>query len=254
MAKLLFLAKQARPDIQTAVAFLTTRVIAPTNSDMAKLKRVMKYLRGSLDLVMTYETNNMSVSKWSIDGSFAVHPDMRSHTGAILQIGKSTLYATSQWQKINTKSSTEAELVAVNDVLNQALWTRYFIQAQGYHSNESIIQQDNMSAILLEKNGRSSKPTRHINVRYYWVSDVLKRKEARIVHCPTDDLVGDFYTKPLTGCKFKKFRNQILNIDMSNTNEWCASLKRKGACWKYNSSVFVSNRWKKYAQCNHHTN
>jgi hypothetical protein len=69
-------------------------------------------------------------------------------------------YATSICQKLNTKSSTEAELVAVADVMPQILWTKYFLEAQGYCTQESVIYQDNQSAILLEKIGRASSGRR----------------------------------------------------------------------------------------------
>jgi hypothetical protein len=84
VAKLLFLCKRARPDIQTAVAFLCTRVKPPDVDDWKKLKRTMKYLRGTADLPLTLETGDMSILKWWIDASFATHEDMKSHTGVML--------------------------------------------------------------------------------------------------------------------------------------------------------------------------
>jgi hypothetical protein len=86
-------------------------------------------------------------------------------TGGAMTLGKGVIYGTSTRQKLNTKSSTEAELVGVNDVMPQILWTRYFLEAQGYDIKDSITYQDNQSSILLEKNGRASsgKRTRHIN-------------------------------------------------------------------------------------------
>ena len=81
VAKLLFLCKRARPDIQTTVAFLTTRVMAPDEDDYKKLVRVMKYLRGTKTMPLTLEADNLQVIKWWIDGAFATHWDMRSHTG-----------------------------------------------------------------------------------------------------------------------------------------------------------------------------
>ena len=155
-AKLLFLCKQARPDIQTAVAFLGTRVREPDEDDYKKLGRVVCYLRGSKDMPLTLEGKNPILIKWFVDGSFATHPNMKSHTGATMTMGSGLVYSTSVKQKINTKSSTEAELVAVNDVLGQILWTRYFIQSQGYDTKPSKLMQDNKSAIILESNGRSS--------------------------------------------------------------------------------------------------
>ena len=77
---------------------------------------------------------------------------------------------------------------------------------------KSRLYQDNKSTILLEKNGRrsSGKRTRHINIRYYFVHDRVKAGEIDIEHCPTDDMWGDFFTKPLQGKKFRRFQAQIL--------------------------------------------
>jgi hypothetical protein len=102
---------------------------------------------------LTLEADELYVLKWWVDASYAVHPDMRSHTGGAMTLGKGVVFGTSTRQKLNTKSSTEAELVGVNDVMPQALWTRYFIEAQGYEVTDNVIFQDNQSAILLEKNG-----------------------------------------------------------------------------------------------------
>ncbi len=214
-AKLLFLCKRARPDIQTAVAFLCTRVQKPDVDDYKKLGRVMRYLRDTVDMPLTLEADELYVLKWWVDASYAVHPDMRSHTGGAMTLGKGVVFGTSTRQKLNTKSSTEAELVGVNDVMPQALWTRYFIEAQGYEVTDNVILQDNQSAILLEKNGRasSSKRTRHINIRYFFVADRVARGEVSIAYCPTQEMLADFFTKPLQGSLFKTFRNQIMNYN-----------------------------------------
>jgi hypothetical protein len=64
------------------------------------------------------------------------------------------IYGISKQQKLNAKSSTEAELVGVDDVMPQVLWTLYFLEAQGYKIDENALYQDNKSSILLETNGR----------------------------------------------------------------------------------------------------
>jgi hypothetical protein len=213
-AKLLFLSKRARPDIQQAVAFLTTRVKKADTDDYKKLARVIKYLRAEPHLPLTLEADDTRIMKWWVDASFAVHPDMKSHTGATASLGRGSVYSASTRQKLNTKSSTEAELVAVDDVMPMVLWTRYFLEAQGYGVKESRIYQDNMSSILLEKNGRASsgKRTRHINIRYFLVADRVKSGEVSIEYCPTEVMLADYLTKPLQGAKFIWFRDQILNI------------------------------------------
>ena len=211
-AKLLFLCKRARPDIQPTVAF---RVKGPDTDDYKKLTRVMKYLRATINMPLTLEADGSNVIKWWADASYAVHPDMRSHTGGVLSLGKGAVYATSCRQKLGTKSSTEAELVGVSDILPQVIWTRYFLDAQDYVVNESIVYQDNQSAILLEKNGRasSSKRTRHINIRYFFITDRVANGEVRVEYCPTKIMLADYFTKPLQGIQFKIFRDQIMNVN-----------------------------------------
>ena len=212
-AKLLFLCKRAQPDMQPATAFLCTRVKAPDVDDYKKLGRAMKYLRGTLHMPLVLEADDMRIVKWSVDASFAVHPDMKSHTGGSMTLGKGTIYGTSTRQKINTKSSTEAELVGVNDVLPQILWTRYFLEAQGYGITDSIVYQDNKSTILLAENGKASsgRRTRHINIRYFFVQDRIASGEMKIEYCPTKEMVADFFTKPLQGSQFIKLRDEIMN-------------------------------------------
>jgi hypothetical protein len=106
-------------------------------------------------------------------------------------------------------------LVGVDDVMPQVLWTRYFLEAQGYTVRDSIIYQDNQSSILLEKNGKRSrsKHTRHINIRYFFVTDRVKANEVSIEYCPTGEMnAEDFYTKPLQGSPYHKFCNRIMNV------------------------------------------
>jgi hypothetical protein len=105
-ARLLFAAKRARPDLQVAVAYMLTRVKAPTVSDYHKLGRTIKYLRGTIFIPLVLGWDESGVLTCSVDASFAIHNDMRSHTGAILSLGQGALMLMSSKQKINTKSST----------------------------------------------------------------------------------------------------------------------------------------------------
>ena len=215
VAKLLFLCKRARPDIQTAISFLCTRVKEPDVDDYKKLGRVIRYLRGTNDMILTLEHDNSHIIKWWVDASFACHNDMRSHTGGVMTLGKGAAYATSTRQKLNSRSSTEGELVAVNDVMPHILWTRNFLISQGITVKDNVVFQDNKSAILLEENGKasSSKRTRHINIRYFFVKDRINQKELRIQHCGAQDMIGDFFTKPLQGALFYKYRRVIMNLE-----------------------------------------
>ena len=125
-----------------------------------------------------------------------------------MTMGEGAMQTLSRKQKLNSRSSTEAELIAVDDAITQVLWTRLFMAEQGYPITENIVYQDNKSAILLEKNGRASagKRSRAINIRYFFVTDQVEKGHIKIDHCPTDALWSDYQTKPLQeGEKFCKF-------------------------------------------------
>jgi len=214
VAKTLYATKRARPDTCTAIAFLTTRVRAPDKDDWAKLVHLMRYLRGTRTLPLILSANGSGILKWWVDASFAVHPNMRGHSGGGLSLGRGFPIVSSTKQKLNTRSSTETEIVGADDFMPAICWTRYFLEAQGYEVVDNILFQDNKSAILLEKNGKasSSKRTKHINIRYFFITDRVDKGDVSLVWCPTGDMIGDFMTKPLQGALFRKFRDQIMGV------------------------------------------
>ena len=93
-------------------------------------------------------------------------------------------------------------------------WTRYFLKDQGYRISDNVLFQDNKRYILLEKNGKasSSNRTKHINIRYFFITDRVAQGDVSLVWCPTGDMIGDFMTKPLQGALFRKFREQIMGV------------------------------------------
>ena len=109
-------------------------------------------------------------------------------------MGKGLPIVSSTKQKLNTRSLTESKLVGVDDMMPSILWMRYFLKAQGYHVNNNIIFQDNKSTMLLERNGKasSSRRTKHINVRYFFITNRIAKGEVRVEWCPTKEMVTDF--------------------------------------------------------------
>lgn len=132
VANLLYIAKRGRPDILTAISFLTTRVTKPNAGDWGKLRRTLQYLKGALDFKLTLAANSMSILKTWVDASYAPHHDMRSHTGGCSSFGSGVVMSRSSKQKLNSKSSTEAEVIGVSDILPYNLWTVYFLKVQIY--------------------------------------------------------------------------------------------------------------------------
>jgi len=105
-------------------------------------------------------------------------------------------------------------LVAADDVSPTILWVKLFLEAQGCPIGKTILYQDNQSAIFLEKNGQksSSKHTKHLNCHYFFISDQIKKGYMSVKYCPTTEMIADFFTKPLQGKLFVKFRKAIMNI------------------------------------------
>jgi hypothetical protein len=215
VAKGLFACKRARPDIHLPIAVLCTRVKAPTEDDWKKLKRLILFINGTVNDQLILAANDLHLVKWLVDASFAVHPDFRSQTGGSMTMGTGSPITMSRKQKLNTRSSTEAELVAADDMATMILWTQLFMDAQGYDITRNILYQDNKSAILLETNGKksSSKRTRALNIRYFFLTDQVEKGNISIEYCPTAEMTGDFFTKPLQGKLFEKFRNQIMGYE-----------------------------------------
>ena len=128
-------------------------------------------------------------------------------------MGKGAVISESTKQKANARSSTEAELNAIDDKIAKVLWAYRFIRAQGFKVLFNIIFQDNTSTMKLAMNGKASsgKRTRHFDIKKFYVTDLIQKGEVQVKYCSTDDMIGDYMSKPLTGKKFHKFRNLIIN-------------------------------------------
>ena len=174
----------------------------------------MRYLRGTKELPLILSAESTNIVKWWVDGSYGIHPDARSQTGGTASLGKGSFMSTLIKQRLNTRSSKETELVAADDLMPHLCWTNYFLECQGYDVHSTIMYQDNQLEILLEKNGRSSssKRTKHLNIRYFFITDRIKKGDIHIEYCPTDNTVATFFTKPLQSKKLLQFRRLIMNL------------------------------------------
>ena len=198
-AQMLFLCLRARPDIQTAVSFFTTRVRSPDMDDWKKLRHCMKYLHSTRYMKRHLSADNLTNLMWWVDGSYGVHWDSKGHTGAMMSMGRGAIVNVSRRHKLNVGSSTESELVSVADVLGVMIWCKYFMEAQGYTIDNNLLYQDNKSTILLAKNGRMSagKASRHIHHRFFLITDNIEKGDVAVEHRGTKEMWADGNTKPL---------------------------------------------------------
>jgi hypothetical protein len=214
VAKMLYLAKRTKPECLTAVAYLTTRVTKCNLDDVVKLMRLLKYVRKTKDTGITLKPGNAGIMvKSYIDAAYGVHQDGKSVTGCVITIGDmGPVHAKSTKQKIVTKSSTEAELVATSDSANQTLHLRKFLIEQGHDQGPVEIYQDNVSCMALINKGKSSSErTRHMSIRYFWVSEKIKKDEIKLTHMRTENMFANILTKPLQGSQFDRERRLLTN-------------------------------------------
>ena len=133
------------------------------------------------DVRVVGATSLADILTW-IDAAYAVHTDMKNHTDGIMSMGIRALHSKASTQKLNTKNSTEVEIVGVNELLPYNIWIMNFMNAQGYTIKNNIIYQDNQSGIRMEKNRRNSCTgnSRDIDVVYFFMKDRDKKKEVSI--------------------------------------------------------------------------
>ena len=163
--------------------------------------------------------NGLTCMTTWVDVSYDVHNDMRVHTGGCITLGSDMIHCKSSKQKLNTKSSTETQVVGASDYIPFTIQVKYFIEAQGYAVEKNDFNQDNNSDIRLEKNGKDSsrQATRHIKIRYFFMKDRIREDDFNIIHCPTEIMVADQFTKLLQGPLFIKLRNVIMGYSYPST-------------------------------------
>ena len=150
VAMFLYVAKRTRPDIEVTVAFLCKRVKCPVTGEWKKLGRLVRYVRATIHLPLIVGTDGLGNMVWSIDASFAVHMDMKSHTGYCMTLGIGCPISGSLSQKINTRSSTEAELVGINDTIAFVEWASLYSkdQVKDYPVTHPLKEMGNKNVVL----------------------------------------------------------------------------------------------------------
>ena len=120
-AKLLFIMKRGRPDVETTISYLMTRVSKSNEKDWEKLKRCLGFIKGTRDDLRVIGADNLEDLCIWVDASHATHENMRGHTGGIMSAGTGAIHCKSSKQKLNTRSTTESELVGASEYLQYPL-------------------------------------------------------------------------------------------------------------------------------------
>ena len=151
--------------------------------------------------------------KWHVDGSHNTHWDCKGHGGAMFAMGKGATSSYLRKVKLNTKSSTETELVVSDMYMPEMLWLLHFIEAQGYDVECVGLYQDNISTQMLIRNGQFSSgwKTKHVKAKFFFIKDRVDKGEIKVIDCPAEEMWADILTKPPQGAKFRQMRAFLMN-------------------------------------------
>ena len=213
--KLMYLSTRTRPDIAFAVSALACRAERPKVSDWDRLVHLARYLNGTKDDSLLLKNGGRIEVSAFVDASFMTHRDMRGHTGYCVfadKIGSAAILYRSVKQKSVADSSTEAEVIALHELVQHLLWITSIYEEMGIPVIKPInIHNDNRANITLNSKsivnfkGRS----KYISRKYFSVYEHVESGEVKLIWTGTDDLVADFLTKAIHGGKFHKFKIEI---------------------------------------------
>ena len=209
---LMYLAKRCRPDVLFAASYLATRMSTPTKDDYKHAMHVLAYLKGSKTLGPIYRPDAPTNLTCYADAAFALHDDEKSHSGILVYLMGAPVILISTKQKLVTRSSTAAEVVASDLATDAVQWTAALCEDIGFDPGGSpILYQDNTTSILTLCKGAPAKRFRTINIRLEYIKELVKEGRINILYVPTDLMKADGLTKALHGEAFRRFRDWVVS-------------------------------------------
>jgi len=210
VAKLLFLCKRGRPDIALPVHYLCTRVKNPSDLDDHKLARVIGFMKGTLKNVRKIGNEPFDQVQAYIDAAYAAHEDGYGHSGGVIMVGGTAVECITRKQKCIARDSTEAEMVALEALVLDVEWHCEWFKGQGYELNTPIIFQDNTSTITLVTKGGGKMRNKTMRVKQAVILEGFRNGDYKFEYVPTEDMIADMFTKPLSGIKYYRFKKVVM--------------------------------------------
>jgi hypothetical protein len=207
-----YLAVKSRPDLSYAIGRCSMKMQQATEIDLKLINRILRYIKFTKNLVLTFGGSEDSKLKSFADASYGSHQDRKSHYGVSLHLGSGgSVQTISKRTKLVALSSTEAEYIGLCEAAKVIAWARQFLEELGFRQDEpTVIFEDNQSAIAMVHNGNDHGRTKHIDIRYHYIRDLVKDGKINVKYLPTEDMVADTLTKALEKKQFKKFRSSLL--------------------------------------------
>ena len=207
------MAKRTRPDVLTAVNVCCGHVLAPREQDWKRLDRIFRYMFGTKGLGLRFTRNNPLEMLCYSDASFACHAQYRSRTGVIVLVNGGVVATKSGAQTLTTKSTPEAELVALSDGATITLGCRQFYESLGEALPPVCMMEDNRTTLeYIQHGGPIHARTRYIGVKLYFAKDHVDSGELVLVYCMSEDMLADLMTKPVGEGLFASLLDRIVYL------------------------------------------
>nr|CAD1837441.1 unnamed protein product [Ananas comosus var. bracteatus] len=192
-----------RPDISYAVSMVSRYMTNPGKAHWQAVKWILRYLRGTTNTCLEFGRCKDGVIGY-VDSDFAGDLDRRrSLSGYVFSIGGCAVSWKASLQPIVALSTTEAEYIAMTEGVKEAMWLRGLFGELTSYWDPTIVYSDSQSAIHLSKDQMFHERTKHIDVKFHFVRDVIGKRTVTVKKIGTEDNPADMLTKSLTIAKFK---------------------------------------------------
>lgn len=200
-----------RPDLMYATCLVSRYMEKPTTMHQLAVKKILRYLKGTIDLGVMYSRSGNTELKGYADSDYAGDVDDRKSTGGyVFMLGTGAISWSSKKQAVVTLSTTEAEFISAAMCACQAVWLRRILHKLGQTQRKSTpILCDNSSSIKLSKNPVLHGRSKHIDVRFHYLRDLVKDEVIELFYCRTEHQISDIMTKPLKRKDFLQFRDWL---------------------------------------------
>ena len=211
LGSLQYLTLISRPDIYVAVNFHSKFQENPSEENFKGLKRILRYLKGTMDLSLTYNANvEQPVITGYSDASYAEDLiDRKSTSGFVYKLFGDTISWSTKRQSTVSESSTEAELLALSYASKEGRWIRNLLQEMKIEMGPIILYEDNIPCINIAEEPRCHQRCKHVDVKYMKIRELIKNKEIELKYICSAEQVADVMTKPLPYNSFKKHINSV---------------------------------------------
>jgi hypothetical protein len=207
---LMYLARFTRPDILMPLSFLASKCSKPTQEDFSKLMRILRYTSGTKKDGLTFLAKTPFQPSIAADASHLLYDSGHGQKALIISNGSAPVGFKCSKISMITRSSSESELVALEDASTYGVWYNQLLEFLGVKTNKpTTIYQDNKSTIIMAIQGGSFKRTKHLIGRQNFVRERVQNGDIVLAYLPTKDMPADILTKPVKRVTLEKLKHLL---------------------------------------------